>query len=84
MDGDRTLVLEREGAVPVTAPLGRRTDHDRLFSGSGICTKDIGVPASPLDGRRIPLDLGDVRDVAAVTVNGTPLPPLLWASYEAP
>ncbi|MRT44479.1 hypothetical protein FGX00_01240, partial [Xylella fastidiosa subsp. multiplex] len=33
--GDWTLTLERDGATPVTGPLGSWTDHDPLFSGSG-------------------------------------------------
>ncbi|GGJ44351.1 glycosyl hydrolase [Streptomyces brasiliensis] len=81
VDGDWTLTLERDGATPVTGPLGSWTDHDRLFSGSGTYTIGIDVERSLLDGRRVLLDLGDVRDVAGVTVNGTQLPPLLWAPF---
>ncbi|WP_030176950.1 glycosylhydrolase-like jelly roll fold domain-containing protein [Streptomyces sp. NRRL S-813] len=79
--GDWTLTLERDGATPVTGPLGSWTDHDRLFSGSGTYTTTVPVERSLLDGRRVLLDLGDVRDVAAVTVNGTALQPLLWAPF---
>ncbi|MFI6565971.1 glycosyl hydrolase [Streptomyces sp. NPDC050534] len=78
---DWTLTLERDGATPVTGPLGSWTDHDRLFSGSGSYTITVPVERSLLDGRRVLLDLGDVRDVAAVTVNGTALEPLLWAPF---
>ncbi|WP_328843865.1 glycosylhydrolase-like jelly roll fold domain-containing protein [Streptomyces sp. NBC_00258] len=81
VDSDWTLTLERDGATPITAALGSWTDHDRLFSGSGTYTTDIDVEAALLDGRRVLLDLGDVREVAAVTVNGTELPPLLWAPW---
>ncbi|MZG12604.1 DNA-binding protein, partial [Streptomyces sp. SID5914] len=83
VDGDWTLTLEREGAEPVTGPLGSWTEHDELFSGSGTYTTDIDVDAARLDGRRVLLDLGDVRDVAEVSVNGTALPPLLWAPFVA-
>ncbi|MFD5625467.1 glycosyl hydrolase [Streptomyces sp. NPDC127072] len=79
--GDWTLTLERDGATPVTGPLGSWVEHDRLFSGSGTYTTDLDVERALLDGRRVLLDLGDVRDVAAVTVNGTALPPLLWAPW---
>ncbi|MFC9055066.1 glycosylhydrolase-like jelly roll fold domain-containing protein [Streptomyces anthocyanicus] len=83
VDGDWTLTFEREGAEPVTAPLGSWTEHDALFSGSGTYTTDIDVDADRLRGRRVVLDLGDVRDVAEVSVNGTALPPLLWAPFAA-
>ncbi|MFE9889831.1 glycosylhydrolase-like jelly roll fold domain-containing protein [Streptomyces scopuliridis] len=79
--GDWTLTLDRADATPVTGPLGSWTDHDRLFSGSGTYTTDIDVERALLDGRRVLLDLGDVRDVAAVTVNGTELPSLLWSPW---
>jgi hypothetical protein len=81
--GDWTFTFEKDGATPVTAPLGSWTDHDRLFSGSGTYTKDIALTAAQLAGRRVLLDLGDVREVAAVTVNGTALPALLWAPFTA-
>ncbi|MFD8521345.1 glycosylhydrolase-like jelly roll fold domain-containing protein [Streptomyces capillispiralis] len=81
--GDWTFTFAREGATPVTAPLGSWTAHDSLFSGSGTYTTDLDVDADRLRGRRVLLDLGDVRDVAEVTVNGTALPPLLWAPFVA-
>lgn len=81
VDGDWNLTLERDGSTPVTGPLGSWVTHDRLFSGSGTYTRDLDVERALLDGRRVLLDLGDVRDVAAVTVNGTELPPLLWAPW---
>ncbi|MFJ3895629.1 glycosyl hydrolase [Streptomyces sp. NPDC090083] len=79
--GDWTLTLERAGATPVTGPLGSWTAHDPLFSGSGTYTITVPLERASLDGRRVLLDLGDVRDVAGVTVNGTALEPLLWAPF---
>jgi hypothetical protein len=79
--GDWTLTLERDGATPVTGPLGSWTDHDPLFSGSGTYTTTVSVERAQLDGRRVLLDLGDVRDIAAVTVNGSALEPQLWAPF---
>jgi len=81
VNGDWTLTLERDGSTPVSGPLGSWTAHDPLFSGSGTYTTELDVERARLDGRRVLLDLGDVRDVAAVTVNGTELPPLLWAPW---
>lgn len=79
--GDWTLSLERDGDTSVTGPLGSWTTHAPLFSGSGTYTKDLDVSPAVLDGRRVLLDLGDVRDVAGVTVNGTAVPALLWAPF---
>ncbi|GGT25104.1 glycosylhydrolase-like jelly roll fold domain-containing protein [Streptomyces griseoviridis] len=79
--GDWTLTLEQDGAAPVTGPLGSWTATAPLFSGSGTYTTTVDVDRARLDGRRVLLDLGEVRDIAAVTVNGTGLPPLLWAPF---
>ncbi|MDX3232143.1 glycosylhydrolase-like jelly roll fold domain-containing protein [Streptomyces sp. ME19-01-6] len=81
LDGDWTLTLERDGAEPVVRPLGSWTDLDPRFSGSATYTKDITLTRADLDGRRLHLDLGEVREVARVTVGGTALPPALWAPY---
>ncbi|MFI1728999.1 glycosylhydrolase-like jelly roll fold domain-containing protein [Streptomyces acidicola] len=79
--GDWTLTLERPGDTPVTGPLGSWTTYAPLFSGSGTYTTEIDVDEAVLDGRRVLLDLGDVRDVAGVSVNGKALDPLLWAPF---
>ena len=51
------------------------TDHEnegvKYYSGSGFYTKTLNVPAGWLGSRRrVHLDLGDVREVAEVFVNG--------------
>jgi hypothetical protein len=79
--GDWTLALERERDTPVTGPLGSWTVYAPLFSGSGTYTKEIDVARADLDGRRVLLDLGEVRDVARVSVNGKELDPLMWAPF---
>ncbi|MFJ4467683.1 glycosylhydrolase-like jelly roll fold domain-containing protein [Streptomyces sp. NPDC089424] len=81
LDGDWTLTLHQDGAQPVVRPLGSWSDIARLFSGTATYTKDVTLDASVLAGRRIQLDLGAVREVAEVTVNGTTLPPVLWTPY---
>ncbi|WP_320781792.1 glycosylhydrolase-like jelly roll fold domain-containing protein [Streptomyces sp. CRN 30] len=79
--GAWTRTLEQDGAVPVTGPLGSWTETAPLFSGSATYTTTVDVDRARLDGRRVLLDLGEVRDIAAVTVNGTALPTLLWAPF---
>jgi hypothetical protein len=81
LDGDWSLTLERDGAEPVVRPLGSWTDLEPRFSGSATYTTDITLTREDLDGRRLHLDLGEVREVARVTVGGTALPPALWAPY---
>ena len=50
----------------------------RYFSGTGTYTRTLDVPAAWLaDGAALWLDLGDVRDLAEVSVNGQPLG-VLW------
>ncbi|MET8572777.1 glycosylhydrolase-like jelly roll fold domain-containing protein [Streptomyces sp. NPDC004783] len=83
LGGDWTLTLEKDGATPVTRPLGSWTDLDPLFSGTATYATAVDLDHDTLDGRGVRLDLGTVREVAAVTVNGTDLPPLLWSPYTA-
>jgi alpha-L-rhamnosidase len=46
----------------------------RYFSGTATYTNTVQVPATLLDGKReIWMDLGDVREIATVTVNGKEL-----------
>ena len=48
----------------------RKEDGIRYFSGSATYRKRVTLPADTPKGARIVLDLGDVREVAEVTVNG--------------
>jgi len=53
-------------------------DGIKYFSGTATYLKEFEVPASMLaDGRRLELDLGKLRNVADVTLNGKPLG-ILW------
>jgi hypothetical protein len=68
------------GAPPqVTLPrLGSWTDSPeagvKYFSGTASYTKDVQVPAAWLEpGARLMLDLGDVKELAEVSVNGKPV-----------
>jgi hypothetical protein len=60
------------------------THQLKNFSGRGQYTTTFTVPA-PLLGshRRIVLDLGDVKDVAEININGKPGPQLLLRPYRA-
>jgi hypothetical protein len=50
----------------------------KYFSGTGIYTRTIQAPADWFrNGARLVLDLGDVKNIAEVTVNGKPLG-VLW------
>ncbi|KRF16865.1 glycosylhydrolase-like jelly roll fold domain-containing protein [Nocardioides sp. Soil796] len=77
LGGDWDFRFDADGASTVTRPLRSWTDLDPDFSGSGAYTREVEVPADFLaDGRRIRLDLGDVRELAAVSVNGDAPTPL--------
>ena len=71
LDGDWAFRFDADGARTVERPLGSWTDLDPRFSGSGVYTREVDVPAGFLaDRRRVQLDLGDVRELASVSVNG--------------
>lgn len=60
--------------------------NDRLknFSGRGEYTTTITVPADLVTGKsHIVLDLGDVKDVAEISINGKTGPVLLMRPYKA-
>ncbi|HSA26531.1 MAG TPA: glycosyl hydrolase [Phycisphaerae bacterium] len=64
------------------------TDHAafgiRYFSGTVTYTKTLTVPADLLGaGRRLILDLGVVREVAQVRLNGKDLPVMWWPPFRA-
>ena len=53
-------------------------DGVKYFSGTATYRTSVAIPAAMLgDGKRLYLDLGDVKDVADVTFNGTRLG-ILW------
>ena len=59
-------------------------DRLRNFSGRGQYTTTVTIPASLLEShRRIVLDLGEVKDVAEIGINGKPGPELLLRPYRA-
>jgi hypothetical protein len=73
--------LDRAGEVEVQRPLGTWNDVAPKFSGTAVYTRTVELAPEDLAGRRIRLDLGEVHDLAEVTVNGTTLPVAYWAPY---
>lgn len=83
LDGDWQLRFDRDGAAEVTRPLKSWTDLDPRYSGSGTYTKTFELSPDLLaNGRRVRLDLGQVRDLAAVVVNDKPVQYLDSAPYS--
>ncbi|MFD4192657.1 glycosyl hydrolase [Amycolatopsis thermoflava] len=73
--------LEKPGAVEAERPLGSWTAFDPTFSGSAVYSTTVSLTAQDLANRRLVLDLGEVHDLATVTVNGAALPTALWRPY---
>ncbi|WP_326809791.1 glycosyl hydrolase [Streptomyces scopuliridis] len=83
LDGDWSLRFDRDSAPNTRRPLGSWTDLDPAHSGSAVYEREFTLDARTLTGRRWSLDLGEVRDVAEITVNGTELPARLWTPYRS-
>ncbi|MEV6639033.1 glycosyl hydrolase [Amycolatopsis sp. NPDC051371] len=81
LDGPWTVRLEQDGAVATERPLGSWTTFAPTFSGSAVYTTTVTITAADLAKRNLVLDLGEVRDLATATVNGTELPAALWHPY---
>jgi hypothetical protein len=78
VEGRWDLSFEPGRGGPATATFPALTDWSRsddpairYFSGSATYRKKISVPGAALKrGQRVMLDLGDVRELASVTING--------------
>ena len=81
LDGPWTLRLERDGETARPTELGSWTSTDPTFSGSGVYRTSLSLTKGELADRKMLLDLGDVRELAQVTVNGFVLPRALWSPY---
>jgi hypothetical protein len=66
--------------VPVLGSLTASGDSGvKYFSGTATYARSVQAPARWFArGRRLLLDLGDVRDLAEVSLNGKPLSSVLW------
>jgi hypothetical protein len=83
LDGPWRFRFEQPGAEWSERPLGSWTQVDRAYSGDATYERDVSLSAQDLaSGRRLILDLGSVRDVAHVSVNGTQVGRLLWEPYR--
>jgi len=81
LDGPWTLRLERDGEAATGTDLGSWTPTAPTFSGSGVYRTTVDLTEAELHDRELLLDLGDVRELAQVTVNDRVLPRALWAPY---
>jgi alpha-L-rhamnosidase len=88
LKGPWTLAFQPQRGAPANVTLPALTDWStsadpgiKYFSGTGTYSKDITVPASALGtGKRLFLDLGEVREMAEVYVNGK----LAGTAWKAP
>ena len=77
--------FHREGVdePAVSRDLGSWTDKWPDFSGTGWYERDIAVDSAwRAGGRKIYLDLGDVRNMAEVRINGKSVGRRLWPPYR--
>src|SRR6266496_2278331 len=79
LGGDWTMQL---GSTSTSGPLGSWTATHPTYSGSAMYQHGIALSAAQLAGHRWTLDLGAVRDVADVSVNGHAFDPVLWQPYR--
>lgn len=87
LDAHWTVAFQPERGAPPQAEFDRLTSWSdnanegiRYFSGTATYTKTIDAPASWFrEGAHLSIDLGDVRDIAEVAVNGKTLG-VLWKS----
>ena len=78
LDGPWTVAFQPGRSAPATAtmatlaPLNENADPGiKYFSGFATYTKSFAAPAGWKPGQHVWLDLGEVRELAEVTVNGT-------------
>ncbi|RII17804.1 Glycosyl hydrolases family 2, sugar binding domain [Streptomyces sp. YIM 130001] len=83
LDGDWDFRFDRDGAERLTRPLGSWTELDPEYSGAAVYQKTFDLDAKSLAKERSwVLDLGKVREVADVEINGKQAGSRLWAPYE--
>ncbi len=80
LDGDWVFHFDREGAPSTPRPLGSWTTVDSRYSGSAWYERTFVFEA--VNDRQWILDLGEVREVAEIAVNGTSVGSRLWPPYR--
>ncbi|MEU5343769.1 MULTISPECIES: glycosyl hydrolase [unclassified Streptomyces] len=82
LDGNWAFRFDRDGAESLSLPLGSWTELDPRHSGTADYEKTFEMDAEALADRRWTLELGVVRDVARILVNGKALGSRLWTPYR--
>jgi len=90
IDGPWTISFQRGRGAPASITLDKLISWDKTsdpgvkyFSGAGTYTKTINaLPDWFRPGAELWLDLGDVKNLASVTINGTPLGITWHAPYR--
>ena len=83
LGGDWRFRFDRTGEAWTQRPLGSWTELAPDYSGAATYQKEVELSADDLaSGRRLILDLGEVRDTAHVTINGAQVGRLLWEPYR--
>ena len=66
-----------------TLAIGSWADQEYpYYSGAGVYTRDVEVPAGLLEAKEVVLTLEDCSNVAAVSVNGKDAGVRLWPPYR--
>ena len=83
VEGPWQFRLEGGDKPAAERPLGNWTDEFPIFSGTGWYEKEIDVPKEWLaPGRKVFLDLGVVKEIANVKVNGKSEGVRLWSPFR--
>jgi hypothetical protein len=77
-----TFKFDKPGNEPKPIELGDWTAMDPKFSGTGVYACEFILSGDNTDGKQWLLDLGEVKDVAEVEINGQKAGRLLWRPYR--
>jgi len=77
-----TFKFDKPGNEPKPIELGDWTKIDPKFSGAGVYACEFTLPGETSDRKQWLLDLGAVKEIAEVEVNGQKAGRLLWRPYR--
>ena len=91
LDGPWAVKFQAGRGAPAAATFERLTDWSvssdfgvKYFSGAAVYSRQVTVPPAWMrQGRRVVLDLGDVRELAVVSVDGTVVSTAWHAPFQA-